>query len=128
MEQVSTIFNSLLVYIDYLNMTSLLSAFLPIFSRINMTLKFIPTLYLKHDASWQFFSSYNDFDNNIRPFWQRYQHAAEFCDVTLVCENKQIKTHKIIISSFSPVLNKNLEFNQNSNPLIHLRRVTFRDL
>ena len=75
-----------------------------------------------------FFLRINYFDTNIRPFWQRFHNATEFYDVTLVCENKQIKTHKIIISYFIRVLNKNLEFNQNSNPLIHLRKVTLRDL
>ena len=51
-----------------------------------------------------------------------------FCDVTLACEDKQIKTHRLIISSFSPVLRSILKFNQAPHTLIYLRRVSYRNL
>ena len=44
--------------------------------------------------------------------------TKDFCDVTLACEDKQIKTHKVIISSSSPVLRNILKFNQNPHLLI----------
>ena len=41
--------------------------------------------------------------------------ANDFCDVTLACEDKQIKPHKLIIS-FSPVLRNNSKLNQAPHP------------
>ena len=68
------------------------------------------------------------FEKNIAKLWQEIQTETDFCDVTLACEDKQIKTHKVIISACSPVLKKILKLNQNPHPLIYLRRVRYRDL
>ena len=53
---------------------------------------------------------------------------TDYCDVTLACEDKQIKTHKLIISSSSPVLRNILKSHQTPHPLIYLRKVTYRNL
>jgi len=50
------------------------------------------------------------------------------CDVTLVCEDRQLNTHKVIISSCSPILRNILKINQNQHPLIYLRKVKYRNL
>merc|ERR1719186_1487914 len=71
---------------------------------------------------------FNDFDNQIKTSWQKFQAETNFCDVTLACEDKQIQAHRLIVSSYSPVLRSILQFNQNSHPLIYLRRVKFRYL
>ena len=59
---------------------------------------------------------------------QKFQTDNNFCDVTLVCEDKQIKLHKLIISSFSPVLRNILKINQATHPLIYLRKVKYTNL
>ena len=59
---------------------------------------------------------------------KKYQTDNDFCDVTLVCEDKQIKPHKLIISSFSPVLRNILKLNQAPHPLIYPRKVKYRNL
>ena len=46
----------------------------------------------------------NEFERNVKTSWQDLQLEIDFCDVTLACEDKQIKTHKLIISSCSPIL------------------------
>ena len=46
----------------------------------------------------------NKFEGNVKIYLQNFQTDHELCDVTLVCEDKQIKPHKLIISSFSPAL------------------------
>ena len=69
-----------------------------------------------------------EFNKNIGISWQELQIEANFCDVTLACEDKQIKAHKVIISSCSPVLRNILKLNQNPHPLIYLRRVKYKDL
>ena len=67
-------------------------------------------------------------ERNVGISWQELQNETDFCDVTLACEDKQIKTHKVIISSCSPVFQNILKLNQNPNPLIYLRKVKYNDL
>ena len=68
------------------------------------------------------------FERNIGISWQELQVETDFCDLTLACEDKQIKTHKVIVSACSPVLRNILKLNQNTHPLIYLRRVKYKDL
>ena len=48
-------------------------------------------------------SHLNEFKGNINAQWQKVQIITDLCDVTLSCEDKQIKIHILIISSFSPI-------------------------
>ena len=70
----------------------------------------------------------NEFERNVKTSWRELQIEKDFCDVTLACEDKQIQTHKIIISSSSPVLKNILKLNQNPHQLIYLRGVKYKDL
>ena len=69
-----------------------------------------------------------DFESNIRNSWKDIQSQKDFCDVTLACDDKQITTHKFIISSSSPVFRNILKQNSNSHPFIYLRGVKYKDL
>ena len=40
----------------------------------------------------------------VKTCWKQLQSEGDFCDVTLVCDDGHIKTHKFIISSYSPFL------------------------
>jgi len=40
----------------------------------------------------------NSFDENVKTAWRGIQMEEDFCDMTLACQDKQIKTHKLIIS------------------------------
>lgn len=42
------------------------------------------------------------FERLLKLFWQELQSESDICDVTLACEDKQIKTHKIIILKSDP--------------------------
>ena len=50
-------------------------------------------------------SHLNEFKGNIKAQWHKVQIKTDLCDVTLSCEDKQIKIHRLIISSFSPIDN-----------------------
>ena len=53
----------------------------------------------------------------------------DFTDVTLVCdEDKQIKAHKVILSSGSSFFRKILTRNPHQHPLVYLRGLTYSDL
>ena len=56
------------------------------------------------------------------------QVDKDFCDVILACEDKQIKTHKVVISSCSPIFQNILKLNHILQPFIYLRRVRYKDL
>ena len=70
----------------------------------------------------------NDFDLNIKDSWKELQNQEDFCDVTLACDDKHIKTHKVIISSSSPIFRNILKPNLNPHPFIYLRGVKYKDL
>ena len=70
----------------------------------------------------------NSFEASVGTNWQQLQNEKDFCDVTLACDDKQIKVHKVIISSCSSVLKKILKSNSNPHPFIYLRGVEFEDL
>merc|ERR1719186_2097552 len=70
----------------------------------------------------------NEFENNVKTYWQQLQFETDFRDITLACDDGSIKTHKVLISSCSPVLKSILKLNINSHPLIYLRRVRHKDL
>ena len=50
-------------------------------------------------------SHLNEFKGNIKAQWHKVQIKTDLCDVTLSCEDKQIKIHRLIISSYSPIDN-----------------------
>ena len=75
-------------------------------------------------GSDNFFLHLNSFNENIKTTWKEIQVKEDFCDMTLACQDKQVKAHKLIISSYSPVLRHILNSTQN----IHLRSVKYKTL
>ena len=69
---------------------------------------------------------YSQFEENIRTNWEKIE--KNFCDVTLACAEKQIQTHKIIISSSSPIFKSILKQQSNDHPLIYLTGVNSSNL
>jgi len=70
----------------------------------------------------------NSFEKNIKTSWKELQMEEDFCDVTLACEDKLVKTHTFIISSCSSVLRSILKKNPIQNMVIYLRSVKSKDL
>ena len=48
------------------------------------------------------------FERNIKTYWQELQVETDLCDVMLAYEDKQINTHKVILSDFILVLGEQL--------------------
>ena len=71
---------------------------------------------------------FNEFEGVIKSCWQELQRENDLCDITLACEDRQIKTHKFVISAFSPVLRSILKLHQNPHPLIYLRKIKYVNL
>ena len=70
----------------------------------------------------------DEFERTTKIPCQEIQIEIDFCDVTLTCEDKQMKAHEVIVSACSPVLKNILKLNQNKHPLIYHRRVEYKDL
>ena len=43
----------------------------------------------------------NQFEKYAKTSWQELQMDKDYFDVTLACEDQQIKTHKLVISACS---------------------------
>ena len=79
-------------------------------------------------ANETFCLRFNEFEGVVKSCWQELQQENDLCDLILACEDRQIKTHKFVISAFSPVLRNILKLHQNPHPLMYLRKVKYVDL
>ena len=72
---------------------------------------------------------WNDFKDNIIGSLGSLRNTNDFADVTLVSEDgKQVDSHKLVLSSSSPVFQKMLKDNKHSHPLIFMRGLKSDDL
>ena len=56
------------------------------------------------------------------------QEETEFCDLSLACEDQQVRAHKVVLAASSPKLRSILLSNSHPTPLIYLSGVKFSDL
>jgi len=68
--------------------------------------------------------SRENFPHSVTRSLQKLLKDEKFVDVTLVCENsKQVKVHKVILSSSSKFFNDILSENPHHHPLVYLKGV-----
>ena len=70
----------------------------------------------------------NEFEESTMVYWQELRMEDNFCDMSLACEDKIIKAHKVIISFYSPIIKSILMSNETSHSLIYLKGVQYKDL
>ena len=66
-----------------------------------------------------------NFKRSIRASCEDMQMEKYFCDITLSCENKEVRAHKIVLSSCSSVLKKVVKIIETLHPLIYLNGIKF---
>ena len=71
---------------------------------------------------------WNDFQDSLQPAFAELRSGGDFTDVTLVCEDKSIKAHKVIFSASSPFFKRLQKTHQNGQPLIYMRGVHASEL
>ena len=72
---------------------------------------------------------WDDFQESIRINFGKLRSDAEFCDVTLACEDgQQVEAHKVILSTSSPFFENLLIRHQHAHPLIFMRGLKMEDL
>ena len=73
--------------------------------------------------------NWSQFTGNIVTNFRNFRDGQEFADVTLVCdENKQVKAHKVVLSSCSEFFRNILVNNPHQHPLLYLTGISSHDL
>jgi len=73
--------------------------------------------------------SRSDFQSSTKDAFKLLKQDTDFLDVTLACEDgKQVKAHKVVLSSFSSVFQNILKNNPHSHPLLYLTGVEEQDV
>ena len=81
-------------------------------------------IFLAMNSSEKLCLQWNDFKESIKFSFRELRNDRDFSDVTLVCEDgKEIKAHKTVLASGSPVLRSLLKRHKHPNPLIYMRGV-----
>ena len=66
---------------------------------------------------------WNDFESNVSSAFRDLRKEEDFFDVTLACEDSQMKAHKVILSACSPFFKTILRRNPHQHPLLYLKGV-----
>ena len=69
---------------------------------------------------------WDKFDENVKQSFTEFQDKGYFFDVTLACEDKEVKAHKLILSACSPFFKRLLlkkHVANNVHPVFYLRGV-----
>ena len=74
-------------------------------------------------ASEKFCLKWNDFGSNISASFQELREEKDFFDVTLACDEDQILSHKLILSSCSPFFRNILRRNPHQHPVLYLKGI-----
>ena len=68
----------------------------------------------------------NNFENNLVTLFKDLRFDTEFINVTFVCDDgQQLKAHKIILSSCSPLFRNMFVNNPHQHPLIFLKGIEY---
>jgi len=76
----------------------------------------------------EFCVQWNDFESNMRVAFRELREDKDLFDVTLACDDDQIKAHKVILSACSPFFRSILKRNPHEHPLLYLKGVKYIDL
>ena len=80
-------------------------------------------------AAAKFSLSWSEFDSTVINTFKNLLSDKHFTDVTLVSEDgKQVKAHKVVLSSCSPFFNKVLLETPHQQPLIFLKGIKHSEL
>jgi len=73
--------------------------------------------------------SWKEFEQCAGQTFKDHFSLEEYCDVTLACDDeKQVKSHKMVLSACSPFFKKILRSNPHQHPLIYLKGIKFESL
>lgn len=69
----------------------------------------------------QFCVRWNSYHTNLQTVFPKLLSTENFVDVTLACENRQIKCHKVVLSACSTYFERLLIQNPCKHPIIFMK-------
>lgn len=79
-------------------------------------------------TSQQFFLRWDNYSNHISYAFGTLRNQEDLVDVTLSCEGKKIRAHKVLLSACSPYFRDVFKDNPCQHPVIVFKNVRFEDL
>ncbi|XP_043236431.1 broad-complex core protein isoforms 1/2/3/4/5-like isoform X14 [Amphibalanus amphitrite] len=76
----------------------------------------------------RFCLKWNDFRNSVTSVFEDLRKDGELVDITLCCEGKKVKAHRMMLSACSPYFRDLLKENPCQHPVFFLKDTTFSDL
>nr|BCX71422.1 broad protein isoform ZFc [Ischnura senegalensis] len=71
---------------------------------------------------------WNNYQSSITSAFENLRDDEDFVDVTLACEGKSLKAHRVVLSACSPYFRELLKSTPCKHPVIVLQDVAFADL
>lgn len=82
----------------------------------------------KMASSQQFSLKWTNYTNHITNAFDSLRSKEDFCDVTLSCEGRKIRAHKVLLSACSSYFKDIFKENPCQHPVIIFRNVKYDDL
>lgn len=76
----------------------------------------------------QFCLRWNSYHSNLQAVFPRLLLTEQFADVTLACESRQLRCHKLVLSACSAYLEKLLLQNPCKHPIVLMRDMRFSEM
>jgi len=76
----------------------------------------------------RFCLKWNDFRNSVTAVFEDLRKDEELVDITLCCEGKKVKAHRMMLSACSPYFRDLLKENPCQHPVFFLKDTTYADL
>ncbi|XP_073834559.1 broad-complex core protein isoform X3 [Musca autumnalis] len=80
------------------------------------------------DETQHFCLRWNNYQSSITSAFENLRDDEDFVDVTLACEGRSIKAHRVVLSACSPYFRDLLKSTPCKHPVILLQDVNFNDL
>ncbi|XP_063836478.1 uncharacterized protein LOC135085635 [Ostrinia nubilalis] len=79
-------------------------------------------------APQQFCVRWNSYHTNLQAVFPRLLLTEQFADVTLACESRQLRCHKLVLSACSAYLERLLLHNPCDHPIVLMRDMRFSEM
>lgn len=84
--------------------------------------------YTEMASSQQFSLKWTNYTNHITNAFDTLRSKEDFCDVTLCCEGRKIRAHKVLLSACSSYFKEIFKDNPCQHPVIIFKNVKYDDL
>lgn len=80
------------------------------------------------DSPQQFCLRWNNYQSNLAHCFDNLLQTESLVDVTLACEGRSLKAHKVVLSASSPYFQELFMDNPCSHPIVIMRDIKYCDL